>query len=333
MVAKKSQAEILSVVESPPEESEDTPEDVIDTEDDETTTDVEEAVPEAEDTTDSAVAASEPATPSKPAGTAEVPIKKQSLIRRLFTLVFWLGVLAAGIATLVFVVWPLFDREVLQSVESNAADTAAIEARLEVLEETTTISEQSIASLTDAQSTTATDLGDVEARLNNDIDQLRADLAEAMAAAEVTDDTVATLMTQTAELADAGRATAVDTQIVTAMELLARARLSLFQANYGLAATDVRLADRVLTGINEPDVNVLIAVARLDTVASNLPDRPVLAAADLDIAWQILLGDVTTPSVFGDPTPAATQDPPTADAADTTDATQPGGSTDATTQN
>lgn len=138
MATKKSQAEILSVVETPPEDAEDILEDVIDGEDDESTEGVDEAVAKAADTRDSAMAASESATPSKPAGSAEVPSKKQSFIRRLFTFVFWLGVLAAGIAVLVFVAWPLFDREVLQSVQSNAADTAAIETRLEVLEETST---------------------------------------------------------------------------------------------------------------------------------------------------------------------------------------------------
>lgn len=294
---------------------------------------VEASTEETAEVPDAAVAAveepSEPATQVEPAAPVVPPVTKRSFFRRLVSAVFWLGLLGAAIAAMVFVVWPLFDREVLQSVESNAAETAAIEERLDVLEQASALRQESIESLTSAQATTASSLTAVESRLSADIAQIAVDLTEAMASAQVTDDTVASLMAQTTELAESGRVTATDTQIVTAMELMARARLSLFQANYGLAANDVRLADQVLGGIPDPDVSITIARARLDTVASNLPDRPVLAAGDLDIAWQILLDDVTGPFDPLAPAPAAVDEATAAEPA-TDDAIVPDDTAEAT---
>ena len=49
-------------------------------------------------------------------------------------------------------------------------------------------------------------------------------------------------------------------------------------------------------------------VQRLDMALSNLPDFPVAASDDLDIAWQILLSGLpqATPTVIGTITPVGT---------------------------
>lgn len=85
------------------------------------------------------------------------------------------------------------------------------------------------------------------------------------------------------------------TQVTTlrTMELLSRARLFLYQANYGLAEQDVAAARALIatdTALGEE------VAFRLDRVIDGLPERPVTAADDLDIAWQLLL---SPPEVSG----------------------------------
>jgi hypothetical protein len=68
----------------------------------------------------------------------------------------------------------------------------------------------------------------------------------------------------------------------------------MYQSNFGLARQDVQIARDLLATVQpdapEPLAKDLEAVAlRLDMTLSNLPDFPVAASDDLDIAWQILL--------------------------------------------
>jgi predicted RNase H-like nuclease (RuvC/YqgF family) len=108
--------------------------------------------------------------------------------------------------------------------------------------------------------------------------------------------------------------------LLKSMELLSRARLSLYQSNFGLAKQDVQIARDLLAGIptDAPDElakDLGAVILRLDLTLSNLPDFPVAASDDLDIAWQILLSGLptATPTVSVTPTPAGTASPtPTA---------------------
>jgi hypothetical protein len=82
--------------------------------------------------------------------------------------------------------------------------------------------------------------------------------------------------------------------LLRAMELLSRARLFLYQSNFGLARSDVQAARNVLAGMqpNAPEskqMDLTEALFRLDLALKNLPDFPVAASDDLDIAWQILM--------------------------------------------
>jgi len=101
--------------------------------------------------------------------------------------------------------------------------------------------------------------------------------------------------------------------LLKSMELLSRARLSLYQSNFGLARADLQIARDLLATI-QPDAPDSLAaeleavIQRLDLALSNLPDFPVAASDDLDIAWQILLSGLpeATPTVSGTPSPAGT---------------------------
>jgi hypothetical protein len=101
--------------------------------------------------------------------------------------------------------------------------------------------------------------------------------------------------------------------LLKSMELLSRARLSMYQSNFGLAKQDVQIARDLLATL-QPDAPESLGdeldaiVQRLDMVLSNLPNFPVAASDDLDIAWQILLAGLpqATPTSIKTPTPATT---------------------------
>ncbi len=83
-------------------------------------------------------------------------------------------------------------------------------------------------------------------------------------------------------------------QVMKAMELLLRSRLFLGQSNFGLARQDVQSARDLLAGLAKqaPAYQVRALdeiVARLELALGNLPDRPVFAADDLEIAWGLLV--------------------------------------------
>lgn len=82
-------------------------------------------------------------------------------------------------------------------------------------------------------------------------------------------------------------------QLVKAMELLTRSRVYLVEDNLGLAQQDVSTARLLLAkmGGDVPSYQVkplAAIIARMDAALSNLPSRPILAAEDLEVAWQLL---------------------------------------------
>ncbi len=91
-----------------------------------------------------------------------------------------------------------------------------------------------------------------------------------------------------------------------AIEMLSRARLYLYESNFGLARLDVEAArDLIFRLQSEIAADKIVAlgevITRLDLALGNLPDFPVIAADDLNIAWQLLVNDL--PDL---PTPTAT---------------------------
>ena len=81
--------------------------------------------------------------------------------------------------------------------------------------------------------------------------------------------------------------------VVRAMEMLTRSRLLLVQNNLGLAQEDLQSARELLadlrTRVPAHQIEYLDRVtSRLDLALGNLPDAPVLAAEDVEIAWQLL---------------------------------------------
>ena len=108
-------------------------------------------------------------------------------------------------------------------------------------------------------------------------------------------------------------------KLLRALELLSRARLYLTQSNFGTARQDVQSARDLLAevqpGAPEPLGKQLLEVLqRLDLGLARLPDYPVTASDDLDIAWQVLMQGIppilpATAAPIQSSIPAATQTP------------------------
>jgi hypothetical protein len=112
-------------------------------------------------------------------------------------------------------------------------------------------------------------------------------------------------------------------KLMRSIELLSRARLYLAQSNFGLARQDVLSARDLLVGLQDQAPSdqagaMGAVIARLDLTLGNLPGYPVVAADDLEIAWQVLIDGLpasaealATPlGVFPTPPPTATPTPP-----------------------
>ncbi len=117
-------------------------------------------------------------------------------------------------------------------------------------------------------------------------------------------------MQSTLQAADEATNAQLERQIglMKSMELLSRARLFMYQSNFGLAKQDVQTARDLLATV-QPDASKLSAnelaaiIQRLDLTLTNLPNFPVAASDDLDIAWQILLGGLPPAAPTSTPTP------------------------------
>lgn len=103
-----------------------------------------------------------------------------------------------------------------------------------------------------------------------------------------------------------------------ALELLSRARLYLAQSNFGLARADVQSARDLLAQIqiDAPKYKPALMkqlVPRLELALGNLPDFPVVAANDVEIAWQLLMSgqpaNIAEATITSTPAPTSTETP------------------------
>jgi chromosome segregation ATPase len=102
-----------------------------------------------------------------------------------------------------------------------------------------------------------------------------------------------------------------EVMMTRALDMLARARLYLAQSNFGLAKDDVQFARDLLAELqaNLNDKVLSEALTRLDLVLGNLPDFPVVASGDLEIAWQILMTGELPATATPEPAPIMTVTP------------------------
>lgn len=99
-----------------------------------------------------------------------------------------------------------------------------------------------------------------------------------------------------------------EVMMTRALDILARARLYLSQSNFGLAKEDVQSARDLLAELQSQtgDEALAQAISRLDLTLNNLPEFPVVASGDLEIAWQILMTGKVALTATPEPSPAVT---------------------------
>lgn len=96
-----------------------------------------------------------------------------------------------------------------------------------------------------------------------------------------------------------------EVMLTRVLDILARGRLYLSQSNFGLARVDVETARDLLVELQaETKDEILVqAIVRLNMALSNLPDFPVVASGDMEIAWQILMSGIAPATPTFTPTP------------------------------
>ena len=222
---------------------------------------------------------------AKQASQAPAALAPRSWVGRAWRAALLLAV-AATVTVGLVIGWPIVYERYIAPVDTNTADLGAIRDRL--------------AELQDQLDSLAAGQDRLDARMADEIANHDVHLAELDAMARTLGSTD-----------DAAAAEAVrEITVLRAMELMSRSRLFMYESNFGQAEQDVQAAYDLLASVNRGTAttdyaSIRAAAQRLDRVAAALPDFPVVASDDLDIAWQALLGEVP-PSPTPSPTPAPT---------------------------
>ena len=216
---------------------------------------------------------------------------------RLLIVLIVLGAIAVGL----YFGLPLLYQRYILPVQENTAELKQLREQQRESEQTIADLQTRLATMETQQAEQAETLTSLDGRVT-DIESQIALHTEALASLEKMQDT---LQSQT----DAASLELTrQVKMMKGMELLSRARLYMYQSNFGLAKQDVQAARDLLASIRPNVPSVLgteldAVLLRLDLVLTNLPDFPVAASDDLDVAWQILLGGVPKPQPTLSPTP------------------------------
>ena len=187
-------------------------------------------------------------------------------IRALFRLIAILIVIG-GIGAGLYYGLPYINQKVIVPIEQNRADIRQVKADVKALQTQLDETNSRIDTLEksiEAQTASLTKLDEIQATLERKIQTSQ-------------DETLLQLKHEV--------------MFTRSMDMLGRARLYLAQSNFGLAREDVKSARDLLATLQAEakDEARGQAIARLDMALGNLPAFPVVAAGDLEIAWQILM--------------------------------------------
>ncbi|MDH5422802.1 MAG: hypothetical protein OEY55_13445 [Acidimicrobiia bacterium] len=252
-----------------------------------------------------------------PAKVSEIPSQPGAFRRffrqlwRLIKIVLVLAILV-GIGIAIYYGWPIVKERYLDPIASNsvAAQTAA--ERLDSADARLTDLETQVATLTEAEAGMPERLTAIESAQQDLDTQVTTMASQIDDHTNRLDDLDMIQAGLTAGLVDANAETVRQVELLRSMELLSRARLFLFQANYGLAKADVQTARTILGDVQtdypdwEPAV-IKEVLFRVDKTIAALPLLPVPASNDLDIAWQVLLTQVVVSPPPVEPTTSPDQ--------------------------
>lgn len=254
----------------------------------------------------------EPEVPPRPTAGQRVRRVLDFLIRLVASLII-LGVIGLGL----YYGLPLLYNKYVVPVEENTANVTELKSWQEQTDQKLGDLQSRVDTLESEQSQNAEALTELGGRMSD----VEAEITTHTEALEVLEQMQSELVAQ-----DEAASAELERQInlLKAMELMSRARLFMFQSNFGLARQDVKTARDLLmiTRTDAPedlvdDLNEVIR--RLDLVLASLPNFPVAARDDLDVAWQVLLlglpqaqidtDGTAVPTITPFDTPAATFTP------------------------
>jgi len=222
----------------------------------------------------------EPAQDVKPSFGARVGQVLLNVLRALLRLIL-LAMLIVGFGVLIYYGIPYLRDKFIAPVEQNAVRVSELENELTTLQ--TQLTEINIR---------LTETNDQIAKTNSRIDEIEQSIQAHSASLEKLEAMQTTLETQLKENDNkALLALKHEIMLTRALDTLARARLYLAQSNFGLAKEDVQSARDLLSELNSGSNDEVLAqvITRLDLALGNLPEFPVVASGDLEIAWQILM--------------------------------------------
>ena len=227
------------------------------------------------------------------------------LFRLLMTLI-----IVSAVAIGLYYLLPRLYQNYILPVQENTAQLQGLHDQQLRSEQTIADLQTRLSDLEAEQTRHAETLTDFDKRLS----EMEAQISARTESLEALEQMQATLQSQSDETN-----IELDRQInlLKGMELLSRARLYMYQSNFGLARQDVQSARDLLATVraDAPDSladDLSAVILRLELALSNLPDFPVAASDDLDIAWQILLGRLPPAQTLiasATPTPQATPTP------------------------
>ena len=229
-----------------------------------------------------------------------------NFMARLLMILIILGLFGIGL----YLVLPLLYQRYVLPVQQNTSQLQQLSDQQLQNQQAVSELQTRLSALEAEQSRQAESFTDLEKRLG----EVETEIAARTESLEALEQMQATLQSESeATNAEIGR----QINLLKGMELLSRARLFLYQSNFGLAKRDVQSARDLLSTVQtsaSDDIagDLTAVILRLDLALSNLPNFPVAASDDLDIAWQILIGDLPQgqPKLVSEtPTPAPTLTP------------------------
>jgi cell division protein FtsB len=224
--------------------------------------------------------------PQTPPASSGLGARVRRFFELLLRLISWVIIFTVFGAALYYGV-PLLYQRFVAPVEQNTFQMAELQSRQEQLETQLAELQERYSTLESEQGQSIESLTDMDERIS----QLESGIDSHTKSLAVLEKMQAELDAQNETIS-----TELKHQIdqMKAVELLSRARLYMYQSNFGLAKQDVQIGRDLLidlrqSAIGSPANNLDAVIRRLDLVLSNLPSFPVAASDDLDIAWQILV--------------------------------------------
>ena len=247
-----------------------------------------------------------PVTESKSTSSSPTFGQRAGGFFRFLLRVVSLLILLSLLSLALYLVLPWLYQKFITPVEQNTAQVRELQSQQKQMEQEVTELQTRLKTMETAQDGHAGSLQELDTRLGD----IETEITARTKSLTELEDMQAKLQSQ-----NETTAAELDRQInlLKSMELLSRARLSMYQSNFGLAKQDVQIARDLLATV-QPDAPAPLGdeldavVQRLDLTLSNLPNFPVAASDDLDIAWQILLAGLPqeAPTLHETATPATT---------------------------